>query len=70
MRPNKELYTQNMTRKEFLQFIILAILGVFGFKNFITFLLENQQKQRHSAQPTKVADKSPSHGFGASKFGA
>lgn len=60
-----------MTRKEFLQFATLAILGVLGFKNFVTFLLENQEHKRKSAQTTAQSlQKSTSSGFGSSKFGA
>jgi hypothetical protein len=69
MKQTNELFIKQMSRKEFLQFIGLAVLGLFGFKNFITFLLEYQKQQRGVAQSTAVIDQSNKHGFGSSKFG-
>ena len=60
-----ELFKQQMTRKEFIQFAVMAILSVLGLKNFISFLMEQTQSQ----SGTKISEKN-SHGFGSSKFGA
>ena len=66
MKKANELFIKQMTRKEFLQFIVLAILGVFGFKNFVTFLMDYQQQGRRGAQPVEAKTTT---GFGSSKFG-
>lgn len=68
MKRTNELFLKQMTRKEFLQFVALAILGVLGFRNFVNFLLEAQGRQRQPAQT--LSDAPTTHGFGASKFGA
>lgn len=69
MKPDNELFVKQMTRKEFLRFAILAILGVFGLKNFITYLLNHQDQQRKIAHQVTDTDGRSSSGFGSSKFG-
>lgn len=66
MKELQKLSSQVMTRKEFLQFSLMAIAGVFGFKNFITYLLQYQQQKTNS---TAVADRAKTSKFGSSKFG-
>lgn len=62
-----ELFKKEMTRKDFIKFAGLAILGVFGLKNFISFLTEQARSQ--SSTSTGVTEQSSKHGFGSSKFG-
>lgn len=54
---------RELTRKQFLQLMVAAVIAIFGFNNLVSLLLGKktvipQQMQQNS-----------SHGFGASKFG-
>lgn len=69
MKQTNELFKKQMTRKEFLQFVGLAILGVLGLKNFITFLMEQTQLGQKTEQPKQLANQAQPNGFGSSKFG-
>jgi len=66
MKQTKELFAKQMSRREFLQFILMAAVALFGLNNFISFLRE-QQKTSHG---TKTSNDPATHGFGSSKFGA
>ena len=58
----EELFARQMTRKEFVQFAGLAVIGIFGINNFLSFLYKNgPQPPRH--------DRKSGSGFGSSKFG-
>ncbi|MCA9334601.1 hypothetical protein KC953_00485 [Candidatus Saccharibacteria bacterium] len=57
-----ELFSKEMTRKEFMQFAGMAVLAMFGVNNFLKFIAQNTGKNSHTA------DKS-GRGFGSSKFG-
>ena len=63
-----ELFKKQMTRKDFIQFAGLAILAIFGLKNFVTFLTE-QTRSQSKGSSTGVSDQTNTHGFGSSKFG-
>ncbi|MDB5177257.1 MAG: hypothetical protein JWN75_925 [Candidatus Saccharibacteria bacterium] len=66
MKQTKELFAKQMSRKEFLQFMGMAVIALFGLNNFILFLRDQQK----SAKSKEVAKDPASHGFGSRKFGA
>jgi len=66
MRQIKQLYTKQMTRKEFLQFMGIALLTLFGIGNFISFLSQTNGRPSDTDQ---FAQLSARHGFGSRKFG-
>lgn len=58
----EELFSRQMTRKEFVQFAGMAIIALFGINNFLSFLIKNSSKSsQHNAKSGQ--------GFGSSKFG-
>ena len=63
MPPLKELLSKPMSRKEFLRLFGVAILSLFGAKNFIQYVF-NANKQS-SSESTSKADR----GFGSRSFG-
>jgi hypothetical protein len=66
MKQTKELFAKQMSRKEFLQFMGMAVIALFGLNNFIAFLRQHPQTSSQSADKTKD---STSNGFGSRKFG-
>lgn len=55
-----------MSRKEFLQLLMVAIISMLGINNFIASLLRNR-----TSSTTNTSGKSPqSHGFGSRTFGS
>lgn len=58
----EELFTRQMTRKEFVQFAGLAVISLFGINNFLSFLYKNSSSSAHH-------DRKSGSGFGSSKFG-
>lgn len=58
----KELFSREMTRKEFVQFAGMAIIAMFGVNNFLSFLYKNSFKSSQYQQQS-------GRGFGSSKFG-
>jgi NAD dependent epimerase/dehydratase family enzyme len=56
----QQLLQQEVTRKQFIQVMALAIVSILGFSNLLNLLTG-------AVKPAKVAD--ASHGFGSNKFG-
>ncbi len=67
MLPIKDLLSKPMSRKEFLRLFALALLGLFGINNFISYILRNQGSSSGSANTTGKT--SSAHGFGTSTYG-
>jgi len=66
MRDNmRGALAQEVTRKQFLQYMGTALLMVFGLNNLVSLLTGT--KPKHSILNHGGADSS--HGFGSSKFG-
>ena len=65
MKP-KELLQKQMSRKEFLQIVGMALLTIFGVNNLISLLLRSNQQPQNITQTGKVPT---SHGFGSRTFG-
>jgi hypothetical protein len=58
----QELLQKELTRKQFLQLLVVMAVSLLGFSNLLNMLSGNNRP----ATP----DKKSSHGFGSSKFGA
>lgn len=65
MKP-KELLQKQMSRKEFLQIVGMALLTIFGVNNLISLMLRGNQQPQNVTQAGKVPT---SHGFGSRTFG-
>lgn len=66
MRDNlREHLSQEITRKQFLQYMAAAVLMVFGLNNLIS-LLTGSKLEHHLGAPS---GRDAQHGFGSSKFG-
>jgi hypothetical protein len=63
MKQIKELLSQPMSRSEFLRYVGMLLIALFGFSNFIALLL--RQNSAHSGAATQERGR----GFGSSKFG-
>ena len=63
MKEIGELFSRQMTRKEFLQLLGAALLSFVGIANFIASL------RSQSSQPRGEVAKTAGRGFGSSKFG-
>jgi hypothetical protein len=63
----REQLNKQMTRKEFLQWLLAAALAIFGFHNLITLLTGAS----HSAPRTSTASQPTNNltGFGTRRFG-
>ncbi|MGB4762615.1 MAG: hypothetical protein WBP12_04660 [Candidatus Saccharimonas sp.] len=60
------LLKREITRKEFLRYMLGMFLLVFGINNFLIAL---QKTVLQKKQTTKQSQVTTTHGFGASKFG-
>jgi hypothetical protein len=60
----KDMLSQEITRKQFLQLIVGSSLLLFGFGNLMSFF-KHITGMRNPAGTTPLAN----HGFGSSKFG-
>lgn len=60
----QELMKQELTRKQFLQLLVVMIVGVLGFNNLITML--TQYRRGQSRNRAQIQGK---NGFGSNKFG-
>lgn len=67
MRDFQELFSKQMTRKEFLKLFAVAMITLFGVNNFITAL--NKYSKRNSIGHTNGASTRSDKGFGSRKFG-
>ncbi len=61
----KELLAKSMTRREFLHFLLMGVLAVFGLNNFMRFMQTQGEQQKY----VTVTQQHTATGFGASKFG-
>ncbi len=62
----RERFNQEVTRKQFLQYMAGALLMVFGLNNLVSLLLGSKPGHKVFLQPSGADH----HGFGSSKFGA
>jgi|TARA_B100001245_G_scaffold87132_1_gene62859 hypothetical protein len=67
MKQARELFAKQMTRKEFLEAIGMAVLMVFGVSNFVSFLTKQTKQTGHLSGAQKKEDSG--QGFGTRKFG-
>ncbi len=58
-----KLLMQEMTRKQFLQFLAGGVIALLGFSNLLSLLM-------HSGRQTQQLPDTNRHGFGSRKFGA
>ncbi|TAK89697.1 hypothetical protein EPO04_01160 [Patescibacteria group bacterium] len=66
-KPVNRLLTQSVTRKQFLQHLLVGIITVLGITNFIHYLKsETPVSSPHDLDPNNPSRR----GFGSSKFGA
>jgi hypothetical protein len=61
-----KLLENEMTRKEFLIYMSMALVSVLGLKNFLS-LLNGSFHREYMAKPQSSQDKA--NGFGSRKFG-
>lgn len=62
-----EMVDKRMNRKEFIQYVGIATISLFGFGNVMTHFFDHN-KSKHNSTTAKA----PQHGttgFGSSKFG-
>jgi len=65
-KPAQRLLTQSVTRKQFLQHLLVGIITVLGITNFITYL----RSSTPVSSPLELDSSSQKRrGFGSSKFG-
>ena len=67
MRDFQELFSKQMTRKEFLKLFAVALISILGINNFITNL--DKYSKRNTIGQTSGANSKTSRGFGSRKFG-
>lgn len=65
MKQTRELFSKQMTRKEFLQLTGVVVLSAIGVTNFIS----NFKFHANRSGQDKVVQQQASRGFGSSKFG-
>lgn len=68
MRDFQELFSKQMTRKEFLKLFAVSLIAMLGINNFITNL--DKYSKRNSISQTSGANSKTDRGFGSRKFGA
>lgn len=67
MRLNEQLLQKEMTRKDFLRYMVGIFIAVFGFSNFVSVLSSLRDSPDGQSKPIFNDDRL--HGFGSRKFG-
>lgn len=67
MRINEHLLQKEMTRKEFLQYMVGLLIAVFGFSNLVSVL--SGLRDSPNGRPQPLINDDGLHGFGSRKFG-
>ena len=66
MKELQELFARQLTRKEFIRLLGVALLSMVGVNNFIAMLNKSSKRTNEKAVAENVK---ATKGFGASKFG-
>ena len=66
MKELQELFARQLTRKEFIKLLGVALLSMVGVNNFIAMLNKSAKRNPEKAVAENVQ---AAKGFGASKFG-
>lgn len=64
MAASKQIFDMEVTRKEFLTYIAMSLLALFGVKDFLTVIFGHKPARSLHGKESDTSD-----GFGASKFG-
>ena len=61
----RAISSQEMDRKDFLKYCGVVLIGLVGFKTFVSLLVQTPENSL-----SKGVDKGAVHGFGSGKYGA
>lgn len=66
VKPLKEILSKPMSRQEFLKLSGVAVLGIFGYQNFLQYFQRNNQPNNSTVAQSTHSN----NGFGSRPFGS